>query len=136
MRIDRITACVQVRKDFGKCFDFYTETLGLVPIYGDRNSTYASFASYKHGVPFFGMYQAKDAAERVADYELPTNTASSDTLSATFHTADFDDVYTNWLAAGVEFIGKSTLSGEGFSFNIAYFRDPEGNLLSLEDGGV
>jgi len=136
MRIDRVTACVQVRKDFQKCFDFYTEKLGLVPIQGDRNGLYANFASYKYGVPFFAIYEAKHASEKVDGYVIPSNTEPSDTLSAVFHTADFDDVYNNWLEAGVEFIGKKVLSGEGFVFNIAYFRDTEGNLLSLEDGGV
>jgi len=45
MTIYNITATVQVRKDFGKCYDFYKEILGLVPISGDRNGPYTSFAS-------------------------------------------------------------------------------------------
>jgi len=72
----------------------------------------------------------------VDEYTIPSNTASSDTLTAVFHTADFDVVYNNWLKAGVEFIGKKVFATDGSSFNIAYFRDTEGNLLSLEDGGV
>ena len=59
MRIDRVTAGVQVRKDFGKCFDFYTQKLGLVAIYGDRNGPYASFASYDAGVPFLVYMKQK-----------------------------------------------------------------------------
>ena len=39
--------------------------------------------------------------------------------------------------AGVVFEVSKTVLGEGYqAFHIAYFRDPEGNLLSLEDGGV
>ena len=55
MKIDRITACVQVKNDFGKCFDFYTEKLGLIAIYGDRNGPYVNFANSEDGDPFFGM---------------------------------------------------------------------------------
>ena len=127
---------MQVRKDYQKCFYFYTEKLGLVPIYGNRNGPYTNFASYKHGVPFFAIYEAKDASNRVEEYVIPTSTESPDTLSAIFHTADFEHDYNRLLKAGVQFIGKRNFADEGFDFNLAYFRDPEGNLLSLEDGGV
>ena len=136
MKINRVTAGVQVRKDFQKCFDFYTEKMGLVPIYGDRNGGYTSFASGKNEEPFFAIYEAQDASNRVPEYVIPGNTESSDTLTAVFHTTDFENDYNTLLKAGVQFIGKKNLIGDGFDFNIAYFRDPEGNLLSLEDGGV
>jgi len=136
MKINRITAGVQVRGDYQKCFDFYTEKLGLVPIYGDGNGGYTSFANSKDDEPFFAIYEAKDASNRVKEYEIPGNTESSDTLTAVFHTTDFEGDYNRMQAAGVEFIGRRNFADEGFDFNLAYFRDPEGNLLSLEDGGV
>ena len=136
MRIDRVTACVQVKNDFGTCFDFYTEKLGLVPIYGDRNGPYANFANREGGEPFFAMYCAKDASERIPGYTISDQTGASDTLSAVFHATDFEGVYNNWLEAGVEFLDRVVM-GEGAEiFNMAIFSDPEGNILSLEDGGV
>ena len=132
--INTATAGVQVRGDFQKCFDFYTEKLGLVPIYHDK--AYASFSNYKHGAPFFAIYEAKDASNRVKEYEIPGNALSSDTLTAVFHTTDFESDYKRMSDAGVTFIGRRNFASEGFDFNLAYFRDPEGNLLSLEDGGV
>ena len=136
MKINRVTAGVQVRQNFEKCFDFYTEKLGLFPIYGDRNGPYTSFASCKDGEPFFAIYQAEDASGRVKEYEIPNNAESSDTLTAVFHTADFESDYNRMKKAGVEFIGRRNFADEGFDFNLAFFRDTEGNLLSLEDGGV
>ena len=136
MKINRVTAGVQVRNDFQKCFDFYTDKMGLVPIFGDRSGGYTSFASCKDGEPFFAIYEAKDASNRVREYVIPSNTESSDTLTAVFHTTDFENDYNDLLERGVQFIGKKNLVGDGFDFNIAYFRDTEGNLLSLEDGGV
>jgi len=136
MKISKITAGVQVRNDFQKCFDFYTEKLGLVPIYGDGNGPYASFANSKGEEPFFAIYEAKHASEKVEEYILPNNTESSDTLTAVFHTTNFENDYNHLLKSGVEFIGKKNFASEGFDFNLAYFRDTEGNLLSLEDGGV
>ena len=136
MSFNRVTAGVQVRSDFQKCFDFYTEKMGLVPIHGDRNGPYTSFANCKQEEPFFAIYEAADASIRVKEYVVPSNTESSDTLTAVFHTADFHNDYNRLLERGVQFIGKRNLVGDGFDFNIAYFRDTEGNLLSLEDGGV
>ena len=128
MKIGRITACVQVRKDFGKCFDFYTEKLGLVPIHGDRNGPHTTFANCKDGEPFFAITEAT--------YNDEGRSESSGALAAVFHTTEFDAVYKEWAEAGVEFIDKQVMSGEGWSFNIAIFSDTEGNPLSLEDGGV
>ena len=136
MKINRITAGVQVRGDFQKCFDFYTEKVGLVPIYGDRAGPYTSFASSKDEEPFFALYDAKHASERVKEYAIPSNARSSDTLTAVFHTTDFEGDYKRMQEAGVAFIGRRNFADEGFDFNLAFFRDTEGNLLSLEDGGV
>ena len=137
MRVDRVTACVQVKNDFGACFDFYTEKLGLVPIYGDRNGPYANFSNSKSGEPFFAMYAAQDASDRIPGYTIADTTGACDTLSAVFHTTEFEDVYRKWLEAGVEFIDKVVMAeGTDEAFNMAIFSDTEGNMLSLEDGGV
>jgi len=136
MTINRITAGVQVRQDFAACYDFYTNKLGLFPVYGDQNGPYTNFAASEGGEPFFALYAAEHAASRVAEYDIPTNAASSDTLTAVFHTTDFAGAYARMQQAGVQFIGQRNFADEGFDFNMALFRDPEGNLLSLEDGGV
>jgi len=136
MKIDRVTACVHVKSDFGKCFDFYTKKLGLIPIYGDRNGPYANFANCKDGEPFFAMYSAQDASERIAGYSVSDGTGPSDSLTAVFHTTDFEGAYNNWLKAGVKFIDRVVMGEGEETFNMAIFSDPEGNMLSLEDGGV
>ena len=136
MSFNRVTASVQARNDFGKCFDFYTTKLGLVPIFGDRNGPYTSFAGRKEEEPFFAIWDSKDDNQKVTGYVIPYNTASSDTLAAIFHTKNFENDYNKLLNLGVEFIGKRAIASDGFIINTAYFRDPEGNLLSLEDGGV
>ncbi len=137
MTIQRITACVQVKGDYQKCYHFYTEKVGLVPTYGDESGPYTSFASKKEEAPFFGMFQVDAVIDQMEGYPISDNRISSDTLSATFHTTDFEEDYTRMKNAGVVFEVSKTVLGEGDqAFHIAYFRDPEGNLLSLEDGGV
>ena len=137
MNISRVTVGIQVKGDWAKCFDFYVEKMGFFPTYGDRNQPdYANFATEKDCEPFFGMSYVKAASEWVPEYKISNNAGSTDTMSAVFHTDDFESEYSRLEKNGVEFIGRNILSGEGYSFNIAIFSDPEGNLLSLEDGGV
>ena len=132
MGINRVTAVVQVRGEYRKCYEFYTEKVGLVPIYGDGHGPYTNFSNRRDGEPFFAMYCSHDLAKRTPGYIVSESTASTDTLSATFHTDDFEADYKKMQAAGVAFEKVDM----GCEFNMAVFRDPEGNTLSLEDGGV
>jgi len=132
MGINRVTASVQVKGDYRKCYEFYTQKVGLVPIYGDGNGPYTSFSDRKGGEPFFAMYCSHDLAKRASGYIVSENTASTATLGAVFHTNDFEADYKRLQEAGVE-IERVDMEGE---FNMAVFSDPEGNMLSLEDGGV
>lgn len=47
MRFDNTTIRILVRKNYGECFDFYTDKIGLTPVWGDRNGPYTSFAVEK-----------------------------------------------------------------------------------------
>ena len=132
MGIHRVTAVVQVKGDYRKCYEFYTEKIGLVPIYGDGDGPYTSFSDRKDGEPFFAMYCSRDLAKRTPGYAVSESTAATDTLSATFHSNDFEADFKRLQTAGVE-LEIADMDG---TFNMAIFRDPEGNLLSLEDGGV
>ena len=132
MKINRVTAVVQVKGDYRKCYEFYTEKVGLVPVYGDGNGPYTNFSDSKDGEPFFAMYCSHDLAKRAPGYVISENTASTDTLSATFHASDFEAYYKRMRSAGIE-LEKVDMDG---TFNMAVFSNPERNMLSLEDGGV
>ena len=133
MKINRVTAVVQVKGDYRKCYEFYTKKVGLVPIYDD--GIYTNFSNSKDGEPFFAMYCTHDLAKRMPGYIVSKSTIPTDTLSATFHTNDFEADYKRMKEAGVE-IERVDMSEGDMAFNMAIFRDPEGNMLSLEDGGV
>ena len=132
MKINNVTAVVQVKGDYRKCYEFYTEKVGLVPIYGDGDGPYTNFSDSKDGEPFFAMYCSHDLAKRTPGYVVSVSTAAADTLSATFHTSDFEADFKRMQEAGVE-LERADMDCE---FNMAVFRDTEGNMLSLEDGGV
>ena len=132
MGINRVTATVQVKGDYRKCYEFYTEKVGLVPIYGDGDGPYTNFSNSKDKEPFFAMYCSHDLAKRAPGYIVSEGAASTETLAAVFHTNDFEADYKRLQEAGVK-IDRVDMDGE---FNMAIFNDPEGNMLSLEDGGV
>lgn len=50
MNFNETTLRILVRGDYGECYDFYTEKLGLIPVWGDRNGPYTSFA-VSEGMP-------------------------------------------------------------------------------------
>ena len=51
MKFDETTIRILVRKDYGECFDFYTEKIGLTAVWGDRNGPYTSFAVSSEASP-------------------------------------------------------------------------------------
>ena len=59
MKFNETTIRILVRKDYGECFDFYTEKLGLVPVWGDRNGPYTSFAVSGDAPPCFAIFGEK-----------------------------------------------------------------------------
>jgi len=132
MKFNKAMVTVLVRKDYGACFDFYKDKLGLIPTWGDRNGPWTGFAT-KEGEDYcFAMF-AGDAQVAYKGYIQPNATAQPDTTSFGIPCDNVDEDYKRLKEAGVEFIGEpQTIKDWGM--RIVYLRDPEGNLLSLESG--
>lgn len=131
MKLNETTIRVLVRKDYGACFDFYTEKLGLVPVWGDRNSSYTSFAVSEDANPCFAMFSGADMA-MFAGYTQPEKTSQPDTIVAVIPSEDLLGDYHRLKEAGVEFLGEPQRI-EDWGMTCVYFRDPEGNLFELND---
>lgn len=131
MNFNEITVRILVRKDYGKCFDFYTEKMGLVPVWGDRNGPYTSFAISQDEEPCFAMFLG-EAMAMYEGYEMPCTNNQPDSVVAIIPTLDLDKDYLRLKEAGVTFIGKPQFI-EGWGMRCVYFRDPEGNLFELND---
>ena len=56
MKFKETTIRVLVRKNYGECFDFYTQKLGLHVVWGDRNGPYTSFAADSQEEPCFAIF--------------------------------------------------------------------------------
>ena len=131
MRFNETTIRVLVRKDYGVCFDFYKEKIGLVPVFGDRNGPYTSFAIKEGMSPCFAIFNGTNMT--MADgYEQPNGNSQPDTIIAVIPSDDLDKDYQRLKEAGVKFLSEPQFIKE-WGMRFTCFRDPEGNLFELND---
>ncbi|MBL1226072.1 VOC family protein [Enterococcus sp. BWR-S5] len=131
MKFDKMTTRILVRKDYGACFDFYTEKLGLIAVWGDRKGPYTSFAVSKDAAPCFAIFLG-DNMTMFSGYEQPAHQEQSDTVVGVIPSENLQEDYEKLKAAGVEFLGEPQYVNEWY-MTCVYFRDPEGNLFELND---
>lgn len=135
MKFNETTIRILVRKNYGECFDFYAEKLGLVPVWGDRNGPYTSFAVSGDAAPCFAIFSG-EAMPMFRGYTQPHSGEQPDTVVAVIPSSDLDGDYLRLKEAGVPFLGEPQ-SIEAWGMRCTYFRDPEGNLFELnDDSGV
>ena len=131
MKFDQTTLRILVRKNYGECYDFYTEKMGLVPVWGDRDGPYTSFAVSVGAPPCFAIFSG-DAMPLYQGYTQPLSDTQPDTIVAVVPTTDLDGDYRRMKEAGVPFLGEPQYI-EAWGMLCTYFRDPEGNLFELND---
>lgn len=131
MKFNQASIRILVRGDYGKCFDFYTEKMGLVAVWGDRNGPYTSFSVSEKEPPCFAIFAGAHMS-MFNGYEQPKRDSQPDTIVAVIPSEDFENDYKRLKDAGVSFIGEPQFI-EAWSMKCAYFRDTEGNLFELND---
>lgn len=131
MKFNETTIRILVRNNYGECFDFYTEKMGLITVWGDRNSPYTSFAISSDAPPCFAIFDGS-AMSLFKGYEQPTTNTQPDTTVAVIPTLNLDEDYLRLKEAGVPFVGEPQFIEE-WGMRCTYFRDPEGNLFELND---
>lgn len=129
MNFNKLAVTVNVWKDYGACFDFYTEKMGLVPHWGDRNSEWSSFSAQEGSPPCIAIFDANLMAQGDDNYEPPKTFTQPDTITLTIPTDDIESDYKRLKEAGVEFIGSP--DSKEMNSKSVKFRDTEGNLLEL-----
>ena len=116
-------------KDFAGCFKFYTEQLGLEPVWGDETSGYASFkvADGIEGLALFvSDWMAPSAGN--ADKQQPVGMREKSMIS--FSVDNVDETFSALKAKGVTFINEPTDMSD-WGMRTVYLRDPEENLIEL-----
>lgn len=131
MRFNDTTIRVLVRKDYGACFDFYTEKLGLAAVWGDRGGPYTSFAVKEGEAPCFAIF-AGASMSMFQGYLQPDGQSQPDTITAVIPSDNIEEDYRRLKDAGVEFICEPQFIAD-WGMHCTYFRDPEGNLFELNN---
>ena len=134
MRFNELTVRVLVRENYRQCYDFYTEKIGLVATWGDRNGPYTSFSIKAGGAPCFAIFDGNNMS-MFKGYEQPKTKTQSDTIVVVISSDNLDEDYKKLKAAGVDFLGEPQETKE-WGMRCVYFRDPEGNLFELNDAST
>ena len=116
-------------KDYTKCFKFYSEQLGLEPVWGDENSCYASF-KVADGIEGFALFVSDFMAPAVGNADKVQPSGCREKSMVSFEVENVDEAYQSLLAKGISFINKPTDMPD-WGMRVVHLRDPEENLIEL-----
>jgi catechol 2,3-dioxygenase-like lactoylglutathione lyase family enzyme len=115
-------------KDYGKCFKFYTEKLGLEAAW-NLEGCYASFkvAENIEGLARFVSDLMATAVGNAGKYQ-PTDCREK--MMVSFEVENVDETYKSLLAKDVAFINQPTDMPD-WGMRVVHLRDSEENLIEL-----
>ena len=83
-------------KDYKKCFQFYTEQLGLEPLWGDENGCYASF-KVADGIEGLAIFVSDYMAPAVGNVEKTQPIGYREKSMISFEVENVADTYQTFL---------------------------------------
>ncbi|SCC70095.1 VOC family protein [Kosakonia oryziphila] len=115
-------------KDYRKCFNFYTQQLGLEAVW-DIEDCYASF-KVAEGIEGFALFTSDLMATVVGNTKeaLPVGYREKSMIS--FEVNNVDESYQSFLAKGMKFINEPMDMPE-WGMRVVHLYDPEENLIEL-----
>jgi catechol 2,3-dioxygenase-like lactoylglutathione lyase family enzyme len=116
-------------KDYKKCFKFYTEQLGLEPLWGDENGCYAAF-KVADGIEGFAIFFSDFMASVVGNDEKIQPIGYREKSLIVFEVENVDDTYQTFLNKGICFINEPTDMPD-WGMRVVHLRDPEENLIEF-----
>jgi len=116
-------------KDYKTCFKFYTEQLGLEPLWGDENGVYASF-KVADGIEGLAIFVSDYMASFVGNYEKTQPIGYREKSVVVFEVENVDDTYRAFLEKGVSFINEPTDMPD-WGMKVVHLRDPEENIIEF-----
>lgn len=115
-------------KDYRKCFDFYTQQLGMEAVW-DVGDCYASF-KVAPGIEGFALFTSDLMAPVVGNTEKVHPTGYREKSMISFEVSNVDESYQSFLAKGIKFINKPMDIPE-WGMRVVHLYDPEENLIEL-----
>ncbi|MCL2562223.1 MAG: VOC family protein [Rikenellaceae bacterium] len=115
-------------KDYRKCFNFYTQKLGLEAAW-DVGECYASF-KVADGIEGLAIFTSDLMAPVVGDADKAQPVGYRDKMMVSFEVANVDETYRALKEKGVEFVNEPTDIPD-WGMRVVHLRDPEDNLIEL-----
>ncbi len=116
-------------KDYKTCFKFYTEQLGLEPLWGDENGVYAAF-KVADGIEGLAIFVSDYMASFVGNDEKTQPIGYREKSVVVFEVENVDDTYHALLKNGINFINEPTDMPD-WGMRVVHLRDPEENLIEF-----
>jgi len=113
--------------DYGACFRFYAQVLGLTATFGNEESGYADFRAGEAG---FALFDAREMAAAVGAGKAAVEPSSRERVSLVFAVANVDAACEELQARGAPLAAPPTDHAE-WGIRTAHFRDPDGNLVEI-----
>jgi lactoylglutathione lyase len=107
--------------DFGACFRFYRDALGLEPGWGEEDGAYADFDAGGTALALFARTGMDGRAEL---------RSAGDAVMLVFEVEDVDAVAARLRKHHVELEGEPHDEAD-WGIRVAHFRDPDGNLIEV-----
>ncbi|NDV64898.1 VOC family protein [Bacteroides sp. 224] len=115
-------------KDYRKCFNFYTEQLGLEAAW-DVGECYASF-KVADGIEGLALFTSDYMAPAVGNADKTQPVGYREKSMISFEVDNVDETYQVLSAKGIKFINKPT-DMPGWGMRVVHLYDPEENLIEL-----
>ena len=116
-------------KDYKTCFKFYTEQLGLEPLWGDEYGVYAAF-KVSDGIEGLAIFVSDYMASFVGNDEKTQPIGYREKSVVVFEVENVDDTYHALLKNGINFINEPTDMPD-WGMRVVHLRDPEENLIEF-----
>lgn len=115
-------------KDYEKCFQFYTEQLGLEAIF-NIEGCYGSF-KVAEGIEGLAIFTSDFMATVVGNGDKEQPADCREKMMMSFEVDNVDETFKTLSAKGVKFINQP-IDMPGWGMKVVHLRDPEENLIEL-----
>ena len=115
--------------NYQACKQFYSDVLGLKIIFADDKDEYAELSTGKTIITIFNRQRLGTFVDRTEPVSYDPNYAG---VVLSFRVACLDEAIAHLKAKGVEMV-KESMNYPRWGFISAFFRDPDGNLIELEE---
>ncbi len=119
-------------KDFFACFHFYRDTIGLNLFWGDENAGYASFSQEPGGPIVLALFNRHEMSEMIGTSSLQEDYEAQDRAMFIQRIHPLDEWVDAAKAKGLSFL-KDPQDFPGWGLRAVYLRDPDGNLIEVND---